>query len=676
MTRRSPPTWGAEPALRRPRARGRRRALALALASFALAAAGAPTPGAGSAVYLYELVERARALDLAAKPGWRALLHYRRRPLGLGLQSHADDPDFFLSPRGRDDPYAELEATLRAFFDDRERHRIGDRELQHAQCAFVARYHWLREALAFDPARLPERPCAQYRAFLESLDPAGVTFVFAEAFMNNPASMFGHTLLRVDPRQAVGDEDELRYGLLGWAVNFAGATGEEGGPLYALKGLTGLYQGFYDVGPYARKVKQYGDWEDRDIWEYRLALTEAEIERMLMHLWELQGIAFDYYYFDENCSYQLLALLDVARPGLALAAELPFWVIPADTVRTVMRRRGLLAGVHFRPSAGTALRAHLGTLAADERRLALALADGTLATDGPDVAALGERERAAVLSVAYDALRHDFLAGRVGREASAGRARRLLVARSRVDVPGSVFAPVPAPRVRPEEGHGTARAALAAGWRDGDAFVEVRFRPAFHDLLDPQGGYTEGAQIDFLDVALRVFPESGRVRLHEAVLLDVTSLVPWDRLFRHWSYTFDTGLRPRLVPDGAGDLDPEPVWRTRGGLGLSARPLRAVLAYALAEATSDIGGALEHDVAIGVGARAGVFVSTPTDRWRAHLFANATRFALGDETTSWAFGCEQRLLLGRGGALTLQVAYRRDFRDDWLDLGVRWNVYF
>ena len=37
---------------------------------------------------------------------------------------------------------------------------------------------------------------------------------------------------------------------------------------------------------------------------------------MLKHLWELQGIAFDYYYFDENCSWQLLGLLEVARPSL------------------------------------------------------------------------------------------------------------------------------------------------------------------------------------------------------------------------------------------------------------------------------------------------------------------------------------------------------------------------
>ena len=30
---------------------------------------------------------------------------------------------------------------------------------------------------------------------------------------------------------------------------------------------------------------------------------------------------FDYYYFDENCSYRLLELLEVARPGTELTDE-------------------------------------------------------------------------------------------------------------------------------------------------------------------------------------------------------------------------------------------------------------------------------------------------------------------------------------------------------------------
>jgi hypothetical protein len=70
--------------------------------------------------------------------------------------------------------------------------------------------------------------------------------------------------------------------------------------------------------PYYLKVREYSDLENRDIWEYELNLTPEEIDRLLMHAWELGPIHFDYYFFDENCAYHLLGLLEAARPDLTL----------------------------------------------------------------------------------------------------------------------------------------------------------------------------------------------------------------------------------------------------------------------------------------------------------------------------------------------------------------------
>jgi len=69
-------------------------------------------------------------------------------------------------------------------------------------------------------------------------------------------------------------------------------------------------------------VKEYGDFENRDIWEYRLQLTAAQTERLLMHVWELKESYFDYFFFTENCAYQLLPLLEVANPELHLTDRL------------------------------------------------------------------------------------------------------------------------------------------------------------------------------------------------------------------------------------------------------------------------------------------------------------------------------------------------------------------
>jgi hypothetical protein len=90
-----------------------------------------------------------------------------------------------------------------------------------------------------------------------------LTLIFPEGFMNNPASIFGHTLLRVDAGSDDGRED-----LLGWAVDFTAKAGDELLPLYMAKGVFGFFPGLFG-SPYYQQLKRYADW-NRDIWEYRL----------------------------------------------------------------------------------------------------------------------------------------------------------------------------------------------------------------------------------------------------------------------------------------------------------------------------------------------------------------------------------------------------------------------
>ena len=242
--------------------------------------------------------------------------------------------------------------------------RSGEAPLaQHPQCAFIARRAYLAAKLGFDRARLPLRDCPAYEALREALGARGVTLVFPEAFLGSPASMFGHTFLRIDRFDRTRGAEPY---LLGFAVHFSRATGPgDPGPLFALKGLVGAYPGQFDVEPYWQRVRAYGDLERRDLWEYGLRLDALAVDRMLAHLWELQGVRFDYFYFDENCSLRLLELLAVAlgdSPAAdTLTAALPPWVIPVDAVRAVAQA-GLIDEVRWRAAPATDLRRAADTL--------------------------------------------------------------------------------------------------------------------------------------------------------------------------------------------------------------------------------------------------------------------------------------------------------------------------
>ncbi len=252
--------------------------------------------------YLAELIERAEARHLYDEPQWRALLHYRRGPLG-GVTSEVDGPAFFTSKEGKHDPRQELFTTLASFFSQRP----VPPTIHTPQCRFLARYTWLDRQLHFDPQRLPEQSCHPYEAFHGAADPVGLTVVFPSSHPNSPSSMSGHLLLRVDGRGHTGAAR-----LLDFTINYAADPGASGAAAYAVKGLAGGFPGRFRVIPYHMKLREYAQMENRDIWEYHLDVSQETVDMVLMHAWELLGTYFDYYFFTENCAYHLLSLLEAA----------------------------------------------------------------------------------------------------------------------------------------------------------------------------------------------------------------------------------------------------------------------------------------------------------------------------------------------------------------------------
>lgn len=312
-------------------------------------------------VYLEELKERARASSLSQDPQWRRLLHYSRTP--TGRRSDAAAGEFFLSPAGRRNPQAELDATLEAFFEGAP---SPDRR---ARCRFPARYAWLKSRLTFDPARIEEGPCPAFEEWRRLLAADSVSLVFADAYLNNPSSMYGHTFLLLNRSGLSGEER-----LLDHAVNFAADAATGNGALFAIYGLSGFFPGRFSVMPYYLKVQEYNNLESRDLWEYRLHLSSAAVGRLLDHLWELGQASFPYYFLNKNCSYQLLPLLDVAEPALGFSDRWPLYVIPIDTVRRARAAHGLVADRSYRPSHVTRMLFHRAGLSKREREAVESLA--------------------------------------------------------------------------------------------------------------------------------------------------------------------------------------------------------------------------------------------------------------------------------------------------------------
>ena len=373
-----------------------------------------------------DLHARADALGLADAAYWHLLLRYEPAYTASGWRSEARTPAFFLAADGRTNPGKELHALLDALF------RPAGSPDEAAACRFPARTAWLQQQLG---GGIANTDCPALREWQAAIRPAQATLVFASDYLNNPSSMFGHTFLRLD-----ADDQTEDTRLLAYAVNYA-ANANASNPLsFAWNGLTGGYNGTFSLLPYYEKVKEYSDMENRDLWEYQLALTPEEVQHLLRHLWELRNVDFPYYFLPRNCSYQLLSLLEVARPGLQLRDAFPLQAIPTDTVRRVLAEQGMLRKLVYRPAVERRL-----LLDGQHNPPAVNAAARRLAKTPDASVALPPPQLAAALETAYDYRYYQFLAGDNG-PGSGGSLRQLLVRRAGMPEPDLRPAPPrPAP---------------------------------------------------------------------------------------------------------------------------------------------------------------------------------------------------------------------------------------
>jgi hypothetical protein len=599
--------------------------------------------------YLQQLILQARAMHLAERIEWINLLHYKPYPLWPGARSLADDPTFFNAADGKTNAESELEATLQAFFSTVEE---TDNK-QNPQCRFVARYHWLDRQLKFDPARMPVQECRRFNNWIKAINPHEITLVFPSSYLNSPASMYGHTMLRIDAK----DQDE-RTRLLAYTVGYAASTTETNGLIFAYEGLTGGYPGVFQTAPYYLKVSEYSDMENRDIWEYRLNLSDDEIQRLMRHIWEMGPTYFDYYFFDENCAYELLTLLDVARPSLRLADEFRWWAIPSDTVRAVTERGNLLKEAIYRPSNATVIMQRLRSMAPPLRRLARQVSLGELHSDAPGIQQLPAVQQAQVLELSYDYITY-LRASKADWPEAAKLSRELLVARSALNVP-SMTPAVEVPAVRPDEGHKSLRVGLGGGNRDGVAYQELLLRPAYHDQNDPSPGYIRGAQIQFFNLSLRHYENGEATRIEKFVPIDIFSLSSYNDFFQSLSWKVNVGWARKHMADGTEPL----VARLNGGAGrawdLPALDHPLAQAYAFMDVSAERTAQYAAGYALGMGPAAGV-IADVNSNWRLHAYARVQRFAMGDPHTAAELSLLQRYTVGAQTALRFELARRVEF---------------
>ncbi|MBF0382232.1 MAG: DUF4105 domain-containing protein [Magnetococcales bacterium] len=410
---------------------------------------------------------------------WHRLLHYDTK----NSNGEIHTKEFYLSKQGRDDPLAELQATITGYSEPWE--SDGNK---HPRCRFPARYYWLDSHLSLPDYNLREPRCTNLENWALFDSAKSISLLLVSGYFGNPASTFGHALLRINT-----GAPEDHKGLFDLAINFGAIVPEnEPTPLYIYNGLFGGYQaGFSDRYFYTQDIV-YSRTEYRDIWDYKLNLTKQQRTLLLLHMFEINGKKFTYFFLDENCVYRFAELLElVTEENFLEKAE--YWYIPSDLFSTLERINSrqknsgeteIIKSVTFIPSAQRLLYHRFANLSKDEAKTANFLIENGIDEHQQLLDKYPLERQAAILDTILKFQQYRLISEEPEPQQKTREAKdRALLSRLKLDVISKPLTPI-APLPSPAKGSSPNRVSMGMSYEKGQPIrSQFSIAPFSQELL-------------------------------------------------------------------------------------------------------------------------------------------------------------------------------------------------
>ena len=493
------------------------------------------------------------ATNLAHHNSWIKLLRYKEK--FSGYESEVTNSQYFISKTGRFDPIQELKST---------RSSLLEKEFseEHAICKFPARAKLLQR---YENLVLPFSidKCSKFKKFQDKINLESVSLIFSSYFIQKPASAFGHTFFRLKTSDNKTDNDLLDYG-----VDFSAQVTTANPIIYGVKGIFGGFKGKYKLMPFYSKVREYNDMESRDLWDYELNFNKDELDFFTAHLYEMQNVDFDYYYFDENCSYHILSFIDAIKPNWNLTDSLSSFVPPIDTVYALFNdsSRSIVVKKKFRPSKYKILQKHIEQFTEKDKQMFKSLREEELAPEDITKLDIAEDSKVKLLDSYSDYIEYKYANDIAIRSSNYSHLLRKKLAinleRSSLVKSRSLEYEYSSEYGNsPDQGHKSKRVSGFIYHRkdevSNDFGLDLEYRFTLHDYLQRSIGYIPFATSEIMKILVSI-NEDEILRLKRLTLANVEALRPVNDLENSLSWRFQLGIKDLIKTKNqefAGFLD-------------------------------------------------------------------------------------------------------------------------
>lgn len=457
-------------------------------------------------------------------PQWLKILRYNKTL--FGHESEVDYPKYFLSKDGKTDPLKEMQASIKAF-NNPPKSNFNN----HPICLFPGRYLYLlkhQKVKAFDLKK-----CTDFQKYRKKLNVNSASIIFSSYYINKPASAFGHTFIKLNQGDAKNSD------LKSYGVDFSAQVTTKNPLMYGVMGIFGGFYGRFSLLPYFLKLREYNDVESRDLWEFELNLSKADLELLEAHLWDMNLALFDYYYFTENCSYHVYRFIDAIKPEWNLWDEVYTYLAPIDTIIPLIKKEGVLKNIFLRKSIQKRVHEKLDTLSNKELKFIKE------SITNKKVANYSDLKKP---SRAFDGL-IEFMDYKFSKDIHLGESKSELVSfkmkvlKERSQLEESFVEKIKIRKNSFDYGHRPRRMRLNSISSDIVSGFEIEDRTALHNILELKGDAYSDFSLEMGRTSILYDDTRKKLFFNSFTLANVTALRPFTYLEKLLSWQFAVGVK-------------------------------------------------------------------------------------------------------------------------------------
>lgn len=479
---------------------------------------------------------------LANSSVWQALLH------ATTTHSNISDQNFLLSLPSFS-LAAELQHTLVFLYS-------GD--ASHV-CRFPARYVWLRQQLA--APELPLDDCPDVSEFRRKAPLDEIALVFASERIAEPASMLGHAFLKLTGKNAAAQS-------VSHAITFYTDANTLNLPKLLFDSMVIGKQGYFSLTPYAEQQQRYVDEEQRNLWEYTLALSGEQTELIRLHLLELKQTHLTYFFQKYNCATVLNFILAVSGNNIATHD----WILTPNDLIKHAQHAGLISETRvITPSRWLFLNLSQQVGAAQRdaliKQVKLGTASEYVAQQTDDSAYLNLELARAYNQYAYLTQQLEQQRWHENEASLSNLKQRRFAALSLSN--NNRYDPVNTPA--------DSQITVSSLYDQNGAAISLTLLPVSHTLHDDNRAYANESSLQLFATTLKIPMRSQQIELGQLTLFEMQSLLPYDAITGGAASRFRLAIEPQKDQQ----LLAHRVFAMSGGYGLNKRVTDDIDAYVL-----------------------------------------------------------------------------------------------